>query len=222
MLNDAGSQSTKVDSPAPRQRRSPTKHTDSKGCVACHVEKRNRLRQLPHVLVRTRNVSRNTIRLIAAYSAAEHAARNGKKTVMPKDVFDAMHELEFEFMLPRLEAEVNKFTSIQADKRNTYRKKVREEKKAGIASKDKPANGHAADDESPPTKRARREGGDGAEASDEEDGVDETVDDVAEDEEVEDDEVEEEVQEEGLAEDPLEERENEPSDDEMADGDESD
>ncbi|KAF2691258.1 histone-fold-containing protein [Lentithecium fluviatile CBS 122367] len=154
--------------------------------------------------------------------AAEHAARSGKKTVMPKDVFDAMHELEFEFMLPRLEAEVNKFTSIQADKRNTYRKKVREEKKAGGPTKEKPANGHAEEDESPPTKRARREGGDGVEASEEEEGVDETVDDVVEDEEVEDDDVEEEVHEEGLTEDPLEEKENEPSDDEMADGDESD
>ena len=160
--------------------------------------------------------------LTAVHSAAEHAARGGKKTVMPKDVFDAMHELEFEFMLPRLEAEVNKFTSIQADKRNTYRKKVREEKKAVVVPQDKPANGNANEDESPPTKRVRRESGDGGEASEEEDVVDETVDDVVEDEEVEDDEVEEEVHEEGLTEDPLEERENEASDDEMADGDESD
>ncbi|PSN73218.1 histone-fold-containing protein, partial [Corynespora cassiicola Philippines] len=38
--------------------------------------------------------------------AAENAARSNKKTVMPKDVFDAMAELEFEAFLPRLEAEV--------------------------------------------------------------------------------------------------------------------
>nr|GFD57668.1 hypothetical protein [Tanacetum cinerariifolium] len=63
-------------------------------------------------------------------SAAEEALRSGRKSVMPSDVFGAMRELEFDFMLPRLEAEVNKFTSIQADKRNTYRKKIREEKKA--------------------------------------------------------------------------------------------
>jgi DNA polymerase epsilon subunit 3 len=141
---------------------------------------------------------------------------------MPKDVFDAMHELEFEFMLPRLEAEVNKFTSIQADKRNTYRKKVREEKKAVLAPGEKPENGHAGRDESPPAKKLRRGSGDGAEASEEDEGLDETIDDVVEDEEVEDDEVEDEVQEEGLTEDPLEERENEPSDEEMAEGDESD
>lgn len=167
-------------------------------------------------------------------SAAENAARSNKKTVMPKDVFDAMQELEFESFLPRLEAEVQKFTSIQADKRNSYRKKVREEKKAlkeGGETKVKAVNGHAAEDESPPTKRARRssvDNGEHATGSEEEEGadVDETVEDVQEeDEEVEDegeDEADEEPVEEGLQEDPLEEKEVQPSDDDMADGDESD
>ncbi|KAF1956149.1 histone-fold-containing protein [Byssothecium circinans] len=159
--------------------------------------------------------------------AAENAARSGKKTVMPKDVFDAMQELEFEFMLPRVEAEVHKFTSVQADKRNTYRKKVREEKKAtkeqGPVSGS--ANGHAAEEDTPPAKRARME--DGGARSEEDDGVDDTVEvdeDQDVDEEVEDDEVEEDEGEdagEGLTEDPLEERE-EPEDEEMEDGDESD
>ena len=69
-----------------------------------------------------------------SHSAVEHAERNGKKTVNPHDVFDALTQLEFDTFLPRLEAEVTKFTSIQADKRNTYRKKVREEKKTATAS----------------------------------------------------------------------------------------
>jgi DNA polymerase epsilon subunit 3 len=137
---------------------------------------------------------------------------------MPKDVFDAMHELEFDFMLPRLEAEVTKFTSIQADKRNTYRKKVREEKKAAK----EPIGGEAEGDE-PAAKRARMDG-EGAQSDDEAEEGDETVD--VEDEEVEDDEIEEEEGEgqegEGLTEDPLEEREDKDEDDEMADGDESD
>ncbi|OAG12936.1 histone-fold-containing protein [Paraphaeosphaeria sporulosa] len=151
-------------------------------------------------------------------TAAEHAARSGKKTVMPKDVFDALQELEFDFMLQRVEAEVHKFTSIQADKRNTYRKKVREEKKA---AKGEPTNG-AAEDEQPPTKRARRSDGAAGAPSDEDD-VDETVEDVEqEDEDVEDDEVDEEAPEEEPTEDLLEEREKEASDDDMADGDESD
>lgn len=161
--------------------------------------------------------------------AVEHAERNSKKTVNPKDVFDAMTELEFELFLPRLEAEVTKFTSIQADKRNTYRKKVREEKKAATTSSTPagPAttNGDVPDagDSPPAAKRARRSSGDAEvhqSGTEDEGDNDETVD--VEDEEVEDDEIEEEVVEEGLTEDPLEEREDKDEDDEMADGDESD
>lgn len=144
---------------------------------------------------------------------------------MPTDVFAAMRELEFEFMLPRLEAEANKFTSIQADKRNTYRKKIREEKRAkndpdGVSVM---TNGETSfmsvgtaglDDEEPRAKKARLDGEVG-EGSDEE-GVDETQD--VEDEEVEDDEiVEDEAPEDDLKEDPLEEREDKEDDDEMAD-----
>lgn len=160
----------------------------------------------------------------APNSAAEEALRSGRKSVMPNDVFAAMRELEFEFMLPRLEAEVNKFTSIQADKRNTYRKKIREEKKAkhdpdGVSAM---TNGETSfmtvgtvgvEDEEPRTKKARLDGE--IEGSDEE-GVDEAQD--VEDEEVEDDEiVEDEAPEDDLKEDPLEERETKEEDDEMAD-----
>ncbi|KAF2706783.1 histone-fold-containing protein [Pleomassaria siparia CBS 279.74] len=161
--------------------------------------------------------------------AAEHAARSNKKTIMPKDVFDAMHELEFQDFIPRLEAEVGKFTSIQADKRNSYRKKVREEKKSAKTipegSSAKSTNGHAQDEDSPPTKRARRSSMDNGEhntGSDEEVDADETADIEQEDEEVEEVEIEDEVADEGLTEDPLEVRDSEPSDDDMADVDESD
>ncbi|KAF2189674.1 histone-fold-containing protein [Zopfia rhizophila CBS 207.26] len=164
------------------------------------------------------------------HHAHENAARSNKKTVMPKDIFDAMQELEFDAFLPRLEAEVNKFMSLQADKRNSYRKKVREEKKAQKEtgeSKSRAVNGHVDEDGSPPTKRARRssvENGEHATGSEEEADVEEAADDdQQEDEEVEDDEEgEEEVAEEQLTEDPIEIRESERSDDDMADGDESD
>lgn len=153
---------------------------------------------------------------------------------MPKDVFDAMTELEFSFMLPRLEAEVTKFTSIQADKRNTYRKKVREEKKATTGTADvatstpakEVANGdvvmEGADEGGErATKRARRESGDAGEGDvTEEEEADETQD--VEDEEVEDDEIEEEVVGEELTEDPLEEKEDTKDDDDEDDGNESD
>lgn len=156
-------------------------------------------------------------------SAAEEALRSGRRSVMPHDVFAAMKDLEFEFMLPRLEAEVNKFTSIQADKRNTYRKKIREEKRA----KNDPdgaseltnggmsfmSAGPSAEGEEPRAKKARLDGE--AEASEEE-GVDETQD--VDDEEAEDDEiVEDEAPDEELKEDPLEEKEQKEDDEEMAD-----
>jgi DNA polymerase epsilon subunit 3 len=141
-----------------------------------------------------------------------------------------MHQLEFDFMLPRLEAEVTKFTAIQADKRNTYRKKVREIKKAGKEPM-MSSNGYTGystapvggvEGDSPPAaKRAKLSGGE--EGGDtEEEGVDEGEGDV-EDEEVEDDEIEEEEEEvqEGLIEDPLEEREEEKDEDEEM-GEESD
>lgn len=147
---------------------------------------------------------------------------------MPQDVFAAMKDLEFEFMLPRLEAEVHKFTSIQADKRNTYRKKIRDEKRAkndpdGVSELTNGgasfmSAGPAVEDEEPRAKKAKLDGE--VEESGEE-GVDETQD--VDDEEVEDDEVvEDEAPEEDLKEDPLEEKEQKEEDDEMADGDESD
>lgn len=161
--------------------------------------------------------------------AAEMVARSGKKTIMPQDVFDSLQELEFDAFLPRLEAEVDKFQSIRANKRNSYRKKVRDGKKGikdGDETETRGANGHNVDDESPPAKRARRSSADNGEqhsASEDDVDADEAADDVEpEDDDVEDDEVEEEVIEEGLTEDPIEERENDPSEDEMADGDESD
>jgi DNA polymerase epsilon subunit 3 len=119
-----------------------------------------------------------------------------------------MQECEFAFMLPRLEAEVTKFTSIQADKRNTYRKKVREEKKAAKDEPESTMPGIVGRDDEPAAKRARLDG----EAEE------------VEDEEVEDDEIEEEEGEtqEGMTEDLLEEKEEKDEDDEMADGDESD
>lgn len=125
------------------------------------------------------------------------------------------------------------YIAIQTEKRNSYRKKVRDEKNdknEKSAQKDpKPSratNGHA---DSPPTKRVRRSSGDNAAhatGSDDDLDVDETLEDdqqdAEEDEEVEEDEIEvEEEGEEKLTEDPIEVRDSEAEDD-MEDGDESD
>ncbi|KAK5123102.1 hypothetical protein LTR85_003300 [Meristemomyces frigidus] len=65
-----------------------------------------------------------------ASNANENAQSSGKKTIMPPDVVAALKDAEFEDFLPRLEAELKKYNDTQCDKRNTYRRKVKEEKKA--------------------------------------------------------------------------------------------
>ncbi|KEY66806.1 hypothetical protein S7711_07977 [Stachybotrys chartarum IBT 7711] len=60
-----------------------------------------------------------------ASHANENTVSAGKKTISPADVFKALDEVEFSFMRERLEAEFNKFNSIQTEKRTSYRRKVR-------------------------------------------------------------------------------------------------
>lgn len=175
----------------------------------------------------------------------ENAVRGGKKTIQPQDVLDAVKELEFEAFLPRLEAELQKYNAIQCEKRNSYRKKVREAAKAKAnpnapdASEDSlVANGHSQhgpDGDSPPAaKKARRSSVDGGEHATADEGEDsdgdmgdngEADDDQQdhEDDEVEDEEeADEEGAEEQLIEDPIEMRENEEVADDASEGEESD
>ncbi|KAI0098672.1 histone-fold-containing protein [Nemania sp. FL0031] len=66
-----------------------------------------------------------------ANAANEHTLGNNKKTIMPGDVFAALDDVEFPFFRERLEAEFKKFNDTQTSKRNTYRRKVAAQKKAG-------------------------------------------------------------------------------------------
>ncbi|KAJ8105938.1 hypothetical protein ONZ43_g7232 [Nemania bipapillata] len=66
-----------------------------------------------------------------ANAANEHTLGNNKKTIMPGDVFAALDDIEFPFFRDRLEAEFKKFNDTQTTKRNTYRRKVAAQKKAG-------------------------------------------------------------------------------------------
>lgn len=128
------------------------------------------------------------------------------------------------------------YNAIQCEKRNSYRKKVREEKKAQKTVGDTSevggaVNGHDAEDGDFPRapKRARRSSADPEEhvsGSEEEeaDGEDQGEDDQQDQE---DDEVEEDDEAEGengeeLTEDPLELRDQHDMGDEASDGDESD
>jgi DNA polymerase epsilon subunit 3 len=67
-------------------------------------------------------------------SANDSAVRASKKTIQPRDVLSALEDLEFGHFIPRCEGELAKFQAIQCDKRNTYRRKVREEAKAKQAA----------------------------------------------------------------------------------------
>jgi DNA polymerase epsilon subunit 3 len=170
--------------------------------------------------------------------ANEQAQRANKKTIQPKDVLEAIHMTEFDSFLPRLEAELEKYNAVQCDKRNTYRRKVREEQRSSKAG---PAEGNSelpgaetGAEESFVTveenengeraiKKIRRENGEAEEVGDEEDAPDEE-DEEDEDEDEDEEEVEETFEDakEQLVEDPMEEKVDDEMEDEVLDGEESD
>jgi histone H3/H4 len=138
--------------------------------------------------------------------ANDKATRMNKKTIHPKDVLEALQELEFDAFVPRCTAELEKYNAVQCDKRNTYRRKVREEAKAK-AEADK-ANGVVESIPGPPiatiptfsvrnrdlppaAKKFRRENGDAAatptNAQEREEEDEEGEDDDGEDDEMQDD-----------------------------------
>jgi DNA polymerase epsilon subunit 3 len=143
---------------------------------------------------------------LSSSSSNEYAQLEGKKTIQPADVIAALKENEFEHFIPRLEAElksniflppslhpkdtsitnilsIKEYNTVQCDKRNSYRRKIREEKASKTGEDGKPTdsgaengdadasmldatgmsavNGHHSrhDDEEPPSKKMRREGG---------------------------------------------------------------
>lgn len=66
-----------------------------------------------------------------ANSANDRAVLANKKTVQPKDVLEALGELEFEGFVARAEGELEAYNRVQCTKRNDYRRRVKEEAKAG-------------------------------------------------------------------------------------------
>ena len=63
-------------------------------------------------------------------SAQSHTSASGKKTIQPHDVIAGLRDIEFDFMIPHLEAELAKYKEKEASKRNEYKKKSRESKTA--------------------------------------------------------------------------------------------
>ncbi|KAF2761823.1 histone-fold-containing protein [Pseudovirgaria hyperparasitica] len=152
-----------------------------------------------------------------ASHANELTMRSNKKTIQPQDVLNALHAIEFERFAARLDEEHTKFATIQTEKRNSYRRKVKEEKIAAaqrfadenITAQQAPSSpaeesfvtaegsvkglrspARRKDGDSPPAhKKARRE--DGAEPETDAEMEDE-VDDQDDEEDDEEDEEEEE------------------------------
>ncbi|KAK4997954.1 hypothetical protein LTR66_002731 [Elasticomyces elasticus] len=186
------------------------------------------------------------VNYIAAHGN-EAAQAAGKKTIQPLDVMAAIKELEFEGFLPRLEAELEKYNTIQCEKRNSYRRKVKEGRQSAAlvtTNGETPAPdsssggasvaGHSDthDEDGPPAKKVRRTMHGDATSAGETDPEDDLEEDEVVDEE-EDDVPDEEGEDEGddgddggvnvPLEDPLEESEEvEEGDEALDDGIESD
>ncbi|KAF2145345.1 uncharacterized protein K452DRAFT_243282 [Aplosporella prunicola CBS 121167] len=173
--------------------------------------------------------------------ASDVAARQNKKTIQPKDVLEALKEIEFEQFTERVDRELQRYNTIQCDKRNTYRRKVKEEKRDDMNAPHNPdaPNGaaahappHHAHDGEPVAKRARRDSeegegddtlGDEHEQEEEEEEGEDEGDEEAEDEGDEDEDENEGEGEDGEREDLLEEKEEREEQDEALDeGEESD
>ena len=86
------------------------------------------------------------------HSAHAHTLKSQRKTISPADVLLGLRDTEFEFMILRLEAELQKYNDVQTAKRNEYRKKVREgtmgvgRRKSAAGEGDVAALGTTADD----------------------------------------------------------------------------
>ncbi|KAG8533298.1 uncharacterized protein KY384_002081 [Bacidia gigantensis] len=51
---------------------------------------------------------------------------NNRRTIPPQAISEALHDLEFDSFIPRVEAELRRFGEIQTGKRNEYRRKLKE------------------------------------------------------------------------------------------------
>ncbi|KAI9739014.1 MAG: hypothetical protein M1818_005328 [Claussenomyces sp. TS43310] len=119
-----------------------------------------------------------------ATHANEHAQSSNRKTVAPGDVFKALDDLELEGFSERLEAELAKFNELQAEKRNSHRKKIGADKASG-AKVGSPTDrtGVAGDglNGEPVAKKARTEPGQTGDDPGEEAAEDDTIGDAGDD-----------------------------------------
>ena len=68
-------------------------------------------------------------------AANEHTIKDNRRTISPQNVVQALHDLEFDAFLPRVEAELAKFNEVQTLKRNDYRRKMKDKEGSGEKGK---------------------------------------------------------------------------------------
>ena len=80
---------------------------------------------------------------------------SNRRTIPPGAVFEALRQAEFEAFIPRVQAELEKYTHVQANKRNDYRRKLKETKDGSDPSADQSAN-HEMDEDGDGERGAKR------------------------------------------------------------------
>lgn len=87
-------------------------------------------------------------------------AMGSRKTISPDAVLDALSELEFDNFLPRVQAELRRYSELQTGKRNDYRRKLKEKEENGIVGATRGLkvadNGHGDDDKDDVDERAAK------------------------------------------------------------------
>lgn len=87
-------------------------------------------------------------------------AMGTRKTISPEAVLDALAELEFDSFLPRVQAELRRFSEVQTGKRNDYRRKLKEKEENGTVGATRGVkvaeNGHGDDDKDDGDERAAK------------------------------------------------------------------
>ncbi|KAL6717966.1 hypothetical protein ACLMJK_004051 [Lecanora helva] len=90
-----------------------------------------------------------------AQAASEASTNQNKRTIPPPAILEALVELEFDAFVPRVEAELKRFSEVQVGKRNEYRRKVKEK---GMGKDGGDGGEGEGDEEGRERKRVRRSG----------------------------------------------------------------
>ncbi|KAI9683167.1 MAG: hypothetical protein M1829_005958 [Trizodia sp. TS-e1964] len=172
MMDDDNGLDMENNGTATSKRSTAPKHINRQGCCASHAKERHVVCELLVLIV---CIQTKALKLLTAESCAnsppnsanEHTKRANRKIITPKDVLEALRDLEFEPLLPQLEAELAVYNRVQGGKRD-QRKRAKDDKAVAAHENssflaDQQANGADAhpevedpEDAPPAAKKARR------------------------------------------------------------------